>query len=360
MDEQAQVTTIGSSGEGYEDLLSKEGIEFRHAPVSRRSVNPGADVRLFVNLVRQFREIRPHIVHSFTVKPAIYATLAAARAGVPARVVTITGLGHAFTTASPLITQATEWLYRVALARASLVYFQNAEDRELFLSRRLVGSERTHLIPGSGVDLGRFVPTSLPCQSGDTVNFLMIGRLLKEKGVREFLSAAGRLKVANVSARFRLVGGIDGRNPSSLAPAEIESLRNSAAVEWVGEVLDVRPHVAWADVVVLPSYREGLPRSLLEGGAMGRALIASNVPGCRDVVRDGQNGFLVPPENAESLARAMATLAADPSTIERFGRCARETVEDRFDERVVVSETIKAYLQLLPDASRLHSELVTH
>jgi glycosyltransferase involved in cell wall biosynthesis len=358
IDERAQVTTIGSSGEGYEDLLSKEGITFRHAPVSRRSVNPGADLRLFVNLVRQFREIRPHIVHSFTVKPAIYATLAAARAGVPARVVTITGLGHAFTTASPFITRATEWLYRVALARASLVYFQNPEDRELFSSRRLVGPERTRLIPGSGVDLGRFVPEPLPYQSGDTVNFLMIARLLKEKGVCEFMSAADRLRKANVSARFRLVGGIDGRNPSSLAPAEIESLRNSAAVEWVGDVLDVRPHVAWADVVVLPSYREGLPRSLLEGGAMGRALIASNVPGCRDVVRDGHNGYLVPVGNAEFLAQAMAKLAADPSTIERFGRCARVTVEDRFDEQVVVSETIKAYLQLLPETSRMQAELV--
>jgi glycosyltransferase involved in cell wall biosynthesis len=358
MDEQAQVTTIGSSGEGYEDLLSKEGIDFRHAPVSRRSVNPTADFHLFMNLVRHFREIRPHIVHSFTIKPAIYATLAAARAGVPVRAVTITGLGHAFTTAPALITRVTEWLYRTALTRASRVYFQNGEDRELFMSRRLVDRERTRLIAGSGVDLARFPLSPLPHRSGSTVNFLMIGRLLREKGVHEFVKAATRLRMENPAVRCRLVGGIDARNPSSLRVAEIESLRRSSAVEWVGEVLDVKPHVSWADVVVLPSYREGLPRSLLEGGAMGRALVASDVPGCREVVRDGENGYLVPPGNAEALAQAMRRLAAEPSTIDRFGHRDRETIEAGFDEQVVISETIEAYLQLLSEASEARSDFV--
>jgi glycosyltransferase involved in cell wall biosynthesis len=357
MEEGAHVTAIGACGSGYEDLLKDEGIEFRHAPVSYRSVNPAADVRLYANLLKRFRETRPQIVHSFTVKPAIYATLAAARAGVPVRTVTITGLGHAFTTAPALITRVTEWLYRTALARASRVFFQNGEDREVFASRGLVDRERTRLIAGSGVDLARFPVVRQPHQSSSTVNFLMIARLLRDKGVKEFAEAAIRLKATNPSARCRLVGGIDTRNPSSLSPDEVESLRRSPALEWVGEVLDVRPHVSWADVVVLPSYREGLPRSLLEGGAMGRALIASDVPGCRDVVRDGENGYLVAPANSEALAKAMTRLAGNPATIERFGRCARETVEGRFDEQIVISETIKAYLQLLSDADRPCSEL---
>jgi glycosyltransferase involved in cell wall biosynthesis len=257
-----------------------------------------------------------------------------------------------------VITRVTEWLYRTALARASRVFFQNGEDRELFTSRRLVDRERTRLIAGSGVDLARFPVSSLPHRSGSTVNFLMIARLLREKGVKEFIEAATRLKMRNPLARCRLVGGIDARNPSSLSPDEVESLRKSPALEWVGEVLDVKPHVSWADVVVLPSYREGLPRSLLEGGAMGRALIASDVPGCRDVVRDGENGYLVPPANAEALAKAMMRLAAEPSTIDRFGQCARETIEGRFDEQVVISETIETYLQLLSEASAPRAEFV--
>jgi glycosyltransferase involved in cell wall biosynthesis len=357
MDERALVTAIGSCGEGYENLLRKEGIQFRHVPVSYRSVNPAADFLLYRSLVNLFREIRPHIVHSFTIKPAIFATLAAARAGVPVRMVTITGLGHAFTTAPELITRATEWLYRTALARAARVYFQNGEDQQFFTSRRLVDPQQTRLIPGSGVDLTRFAHSPLPHRSTGTVNFLMIARLLKEKGVREFVDAAKRLRLAHPSTRCRLVGGIDSRNPSSLDTAELESLRSVAAVEWVGEALDVKPHILRADVVVLPSYREGLPRSLLEGGAMGRALIASDVPGCREVVRDGENGYLVPPGNAEALKRAMARLAGSPSIIDRFGRCARETVERRFDEKVVISETVEAYLELLADASHLDSQL---
>jgi glycosyltransferase involved in cell wall biosynthesis len=358
MEEGAQVTGVGARGDGFEDRLRDEGIEFRHVPVSYRSINPAADVRLYANLLKLFRESQPQIVHSFTIKPAIYATLAAARAGVPVRAVTITGLGHAFTTAPALITRVTEWLYRTALARASRVYFQNGEDRDLFTTRRLVDRERTRLIAGSGVDLARFPLSPLPHQSGSTVNFLMIGRLLREKGVHEFVEAATRLKMENPAVRFRLVGGVDGRNPSSLGLDEVESLRRSSAVEWVGDVLDVRPHVSWADVVVLPSYREGLPRSLLEGGAMGRALVASDVPGCREVVRDGENGYLVPPGNAEALAKAMRRLAAKPTMIDRFGHSARETIEGRFDEQVVISETIEAYLQLLSEASEPHSELV--
>ena len=348
----AKVISIGARGDGFEDRLREEGIEFRHVPVSYRSVNPAADIHLYLRLLRLFREMRPHVVHAFTVKPAIYATLAAAHAGVPVRIVTITGLGHAFTTASPLIMRVVEWLYRAALARAALVFFQNGEDRELFVRRCLVATERARLVPGSGVDTTHFTPVPLPLRSTGIPTFLMIARLLKEKGVVEFLAAAERVRVHAPATRIRLVGGPDARNPSAISPEDIAALRVSRTVEWVGEVMDVRPHIGSADVVVLPSYREGLPRSLLEGGAMGRAVIATDVPGCREVVRDGMNGYLVPPADAQALANAMIRMVDDVQSIERFGRCARELVVERFDERMVISQTISAYLELLGSAEQ--------
>jgi glycosyltransferase involved in cell wall biosynthesis len=345
--EGAHVFAVGCGGDGYEKHLKFDGIEFRHVPVAQRSISPLRDVHLLRSLAKLFDETRPDVVHAFTVKPAIYATLAAALAKVPVRIVTITGLGHAFTTASPLIRRVAEWLYRLALARAGLVFFQNAEDRDLFVGRRLIDSRATALVPGSGVDLSRFSPVPLPCRKKGAATFLMIGRLLREKGVLEFVSAASSLNAQRPRAQIRLVGGVDDRNPSSLRSSEVDLIRCSRVVQWEGEVLDVKPHIEAADVLVLPSYREGLPRSLLEGAAMGRALIASDTPGCRDVVKDGENGYLVPPGDTSALARAMIRLADDADTIERFGRAARRLVEEHFDERVVIARTIEAYLALL-------------
>lgn len=351
----AVVRAVGDGGDGFDRRLLDRGVNFQHVPVSLRGVDPWADLSLLLALWRRFRHDRPQIVHSFTIKPAIFATLAATLAGVPIRIVTITGLGHAFTTAGPLVRNIVWLLYRIALARAHVVFFQNPDDRELFLRLRLVKPERARLIAGSGIDLDAFSPRELPILSSRGPRFLMIGRLLREKGVSEYMAAAGQIKERYPDASFALVGGADPRNPSALPESEIEQIRTSQAVHWLGEVLDVRPFIGEADVVVLPSYREGLPRSLLEGAAMGRALIATDVPGCRELIVEGETGFLARAADVPSLAAAMARFCENPASIPVMGRAAREFVSARYDLAQVNAATLAAYatqLQQLAAKSR--------
>lgn len=338
---------FGSCEDGFDRQLRDEGIDVRHVPVSTAGIDPAQDVRLLFSLVRRFRDLRPDVVHSFTVKPSIYATLAAAMCGVPVRVVTITGLGHAFTSAATFLRAVVSFLYKVALSRADIVFFQNKDDRDLFVAGGLVEERATRLIGGSGINLERYRQVPLPSQMGRSIRFLMVSRLLKEKGVHEYISAAEKLKEKYPDAQFCLVGGADSRNPSSFGAAEFDALRRSNSVEWLDEVEDVRPNISEADVIVLPSYREGLPRSLLEGGAMGRALIATDVPGCREVVRNDWNGYLVPPANADALARAMERLILQPEKIPLFGARARHLVEEKFDERTVIDQTLEVYAELI-------------
>jgi glycosyltransferase involved in cell wall biosynthesis len=339
----AEVVALGAGGDGFEERLAAGGIRFEPIPVAMRSIDLLADMRLVMCLVRRFRQNRPDVVHSFTVKPVIFATLAAWLAGVPRRVVTITGLGHAFTTAGSLVRSAVKLLYRVALSRAHVVFFQNRDDRDFFVSQGVVRASIARLIPGSGVDVDRFAPCPLPCEGGAAPRFLMIARLLREKGVREYIRAAHLVKSEHPRASFALLGGTDPRNPSALTKEEIAALQRSGEVEWLDEVTDVRPFIAAADVVVLPSYREGLPRTLLEGAAMGRALVATDAPGCREVVIPGETGYLVRVGDPSSLAQAMARLCELPSEIAILGRRARHLVETCYDQRLVNQACLHSY-----------------
>lgn len=343
----ASVTALGAAGDGFEVRLREHGVAFEHIPVGQRSIDPLADLRLLRHLVARFRRERPHVVHAFTIKPAIFGTLAAWLAGVPVRIVTITGVGHAFTTAGPAVRTIVSMLYRVALSRAHVVSFQNADDRELFLSLGLVRRERTQLVPGSGIDLDAFRPRPLPLEAGGAPRFLMLARVLREKGVAEFAAAAAIVKAKHPNATFTLLGGADARNPSTLNPEELDALRRSSVLQWIDDVADVRPYIEAADVVVLPSYREGLPRALLEGAAMGRALVATDVPGCRDLVLEGQTGHLAEAGNAQSLAAAMQKLCDDPQAIAVMGRAARSLVETRFDLRLVNRMSLETYARSL-------------
>jgi glycosyltransferase involved in cell wall biosynthesis len=356
----ADVIAIGSSGDGFDKKLNAEGIRFVDVPIGFRSASPFADLRLVFGLMRFFRNWRPDISHAFTIKPAIFATLAAALARVPVRVVTITGLGYGFTSAGALLRGTIEFLYRFSLRFAHVVYFQNALDRELFLTRRLVATEKTRLVAGSGVDIRRFTVTPLPSAAGGAPVFLMIARLLKDKGVLEYQAAAARVRSQFPEARCLLLGGEDARNPSRLSPDELVKLRSSSDITLLAERDDVRAVITEADVLVLPSYREGLPRSLLEGGAMGRALVATDVPGCRDVVEEGVNGLLVERGNAASLASAMLRLAAEPSMIAAFGANARRGIAERFDERIVIDSTLASYRELLDKHSRDAKSAAAH
>lgn len=347
MERGCAVKAVGAGGDGYDLKLLAAGVDFEDVPVSRRGISPLNDLWLLLRLVVLFRRVRPQVFHGFTIKPVIYGTLAAAITRVPVRVVTITGLGHAFTTASGALRRVVEFLYRAALARASLVFFQNADDRNLFLERGLVTADRTRLIAGSGVDTARFAVAPLPLASGGSPRFLMIARMLREKGVLEYLTAAAEVRKVRPEAEFTLLGGIDSRNPTGLSREQVQTLAATAGVRWIDQVSDVRPHLAANDVLILPSYREGMPRTVLEAAAMGRPAIVTDVPGCRDAVVAGITGLLVPVADAGALARVMLELMNEPNRIREMGVAARRHIEAQFDETVVIRETMSAYQELI-------------
>ena len=331
---------VVASAPAGQDLSADIPARFRPMEMDRSGMNPFADLSLMARYLRLFRELHPAAYLSFTIKPNIYGTLAARFAGVPA-VPNVSGLGTAFIRGG-LLGAFVGSLYRLAFAKCDVVFFQNPDDREVFVGRRIVGSDQARLLPGSGIDLNRF--TRAPKLSGGRPTFLLIARLLADKGVREFVEAAQLAKARHPEARFQILGGLDPGNRTAIGKDELDRWVSSGAIEYLGPTDDVRPHIAAASAVVLPSYREGLPRSLLEGGAMARPLIATDVPGCREIVTDGVTGLLCQVRSASSLADTMARFAAmDVDQRQALGDAARARVEAEYDERVVVD----AYLEVL-------------
>jgi glycosyltransferase involved in cell wall biosynthesis len=322
-----------------EQRIAELGVEWLTVPIDRSGMNPLADLRLIARYHRLLKRIRPAAFLGFTIKPNIYGAIAARSLGIPV-IANVSGLGTAFIKRGPLLALVTR-LYRFALGRAAVVFFQNPEDLELFLERGIVRAGQARLIPGSGVDPERFAPAPLP--EGPPV-FLLIARLLGDKGVREFAAAARILRAKLPEARFQLLGPLDEGNRTAIARSELDRWVDAGDVEYLGETGDVRPLVAAATAIVLPSYREGLPRTLLEAGAMERPLIATDVPGCRHVVADGVNGFLCRARDAESLASAMRRLAQlDLARMRAMGAESRRKVVSEYSEAAV----FRAYLDAL-------------
>jgi glycosyltransferase involved in cell wall biosynthesis len=314
-----------------------------HQEVRIRSdgLNPLADGQLLVSYLRLFRRHRPVVYLSFTAKPNIYGALAAGLLGVPA-VANVSGLGTAFIRGGALQLLISV-MYRAAFRRAPVVFFQNVEDRNLFVGRRLVRPAQARLLPGSGVDLDRFRPAPPPPADAEGCTFLFVGRLLGDKGVRELVEAARIVKKAHPVTRFQLLGFLGAANRTAISPAELAAWEEEGVVAHLGAAEDVRPFLAAADAVVLPSYREGLPRSLLEAAAMARPLIAADVPGNREVVIPGINGLLCEVRSATSLADALLRfLALSPAEKRRMGENSRRLVEERFSEEKVIAAYLAA------------------
>lgn len=341
-----QVTGVAPA-DGYEQYLQQRGIGFVPVFVSRSGTNPLADLRTLWQLRKVYRRLRPAAVCQFTIKPNIYGTLAAASLGIPA-VNNISGLGTVFISRSPL-TKLVRFLYRVSQRRAAYVFFQNGDDRREFIEHGLVQAHRSGLLPGSGVDLERFSLRPLPAADNAAFVFLMIGRLLKDKGAGEFIRAAETLH-ARYGRRVRclIAGSTDAENRTSLSTEEVKRAEADGAVEFLGRLEDVRSAIESAHCVVLPSYREGTPRSLLEAAAMGRPLIASDVPGCREVVDHNENGFLCEVKNVPALAAAMERmLTTSPDKLALMGKSSRKLAEARFSVQRVIelyTHTIKGLL----------------
>jgi glycosyltransferase involved in cell wall biosynthesis len=314
--------------------LDVERIPIR---IDRSGLNPVADLRLLADYRRLLGRIQPAAYLGFTIKPNIYGSMAAATLGIPA-IPNVSGLGTAFIRRGVLQSIVTA-LYRLGFSKAPAVFFQNDEDRSLFVGRRIVRAKQSRVLPGSGVDLSRFAPAAP--NEGPPV-FLLVARLLRDKGVIEFVQAARSL--GSQGMRFQLLGPIDEGNRSAIERSELESWIEEGVIEYLGVTDDVRPFLSAATAVVLPSYREGMPRSLLEAAAMGRPLIAADVPGCRDVVEDGINGYLCTVRDPVSLASAMRRLAALPPTDRiAMGEAARRKVQEQFSEELVIG----AYLEVL-------------
>lgn len=321
------------------------GVEFRSIPLERTGMGPLSDIFLLAHLYREFSALRPDVVFSYTIKPVLYATIAARLARVPVIIAMMTGLGYVFTGDSlrrRCLRSVVTLLYRIALRKAQCVFFQNHDDHKVFLEKRILApGMRVEHINGSGVDVDRFSPTMLP----HTVSFLMIARVIRDKGVFEYVAAARLLHSRYPGILCRLAGPLDS-NPSAVNSVQLRAWVDEGAVQYLGELEDVRPAITDTAVYVLPSYREGMPRTVLEAMSMGRPVITTDVPGCRDTVIDGESGRLVPDRDANALCAAMIKYLEDPASVARMGAAARERAIRVFDVRRV-NETIVGVIQEL-------------
>lgn len=325
-----------------ENGLRKLGARFSAVPIDSKGISPGRDIATLLAFRRLFRVERPICFLGYTVKPNVYGSIAARSCGVSA-INNISGLGTAFI-AETWLTPVVERLYRLGLASARRVFFQNDDDRTIFVARGLVAPDRTHVLPGSGIDLAAFAPQPAPARKNlDVLTFLLIARMVRDKGVVEYAEAARRLKVRHPDWRFRIVGFLDVENRTAIDRATVEAWVAAGDVLFDGPSSDVRPHIAAADCVVLPSYREGTSRVLLEAAAMARPIVATDVPGCREVVDDGVTGFLCAPRDAQSLADAMERIgAAGDAGRARMGAAGRIKVKHSYDERIVIDAYLDA------------------
>lgn len=310
------------------------GAEPREVLLSNVSINPIALFRSILVMRALIKSERPDVLIAYTIKPVIVAALAGRAERVPTIVSLITGAGYAFTEGREIRRRmsrlAAYVLYRIALKRSHVVIFQNPDDLSMFKHLKLLPPHRSaHIVNGSGVDIEHFASTPLPSRTA----FLMVGRLLRDKGVREFATAAKRLRLNHPEVPIALVGDLDP-SPDSLRQDELDDLRRSG-VDCLGYLSDVRPAIATSSVLVLPSYREGTPRSVLEAMAMGRAIITTDAPGCRETVQDGENGFLVRPRDAQSLYEAMLRFVQNPELAEPMGQRSRKIAEEKYDVRKV-------------------------
>ena len=316
------------------------GAEPVSIQLSRGSLNPLADLETYRSLKTEFQRYMPDAVIPYTIKPVIWGTLAARAAGVKTVMPMITGLGFAFTGGlqprrlfSRLIASV---LYRFALGKADKVLFQNPDDLATFRSLRLLPKHvPTAIVNGSGIDLDQFRPAPLP----DRPSFLMIARLLGDKGIREFAAAAAAIKARHPDVPVRLVGYLD-ETPDCISQADLDAIIASG-VEFLGKLEDVRPAIANCSVYVLPSYREGTPRSVLEAMAMARAIITTDAPGCRETVTDGDNGFLVAARDAEALEAVMQRFVDEPELVAGMGARSRQIAEEQYDVNAVNADIIR-------------------
>jgi glycosyltransferase involved in cell wall biosynthesis len=318
--------------------------------IDRKGTNPFRDLLTLLSIMDAIRKLNPDVCLLFTIKPVIYGGVAATLFS-RRYIANVTGLGTAFLSGSWLRRIATG-LFKFSLKRAERVFFQNEEDLSAFVNGDIVSHRVASLLPGSGVDTTRF-PLTPPADNGSELVFLMVSRLLRDKGVLEFVHAARLVRKVVPKTRFQLLGPLNVVNRTAIRRDDVQAWVDEGAIEYLGETDDVRPYLQSADCIVLPSYREGTPRSLLEAAAIGRPVIATDVPGCRHVVDDGRTGILCRARDAQDLAAKMLQMTTLSQERRRqMGESARARVEREFDEAVVLERYSDAVagLTVLPVA----------
>lgn len=319
--------------------LEANGLVVHSIPLLRTGMNPLSDLKTLLALWCLMRRIRPDYVMGYTVKPVIYGSIAAWLAGVRNRFALITGLGYAFQGRGQraALRRLVQGLYGIALGRTHKVFFQNPDDEELFRACGILQSNISSVVlNGSGVDVSAFDVAPLPA----TPVFLLIARLLGDKGVREYVEAARAIRSTREDVKFALVGWID-KNPDAIGQQELDAWIQERSIEFLGRMADVRPAIADASVFVLPSYREGTPRTVLEAMAMGRAIITTDAPGCRETVVDGVNGFLVPVREVPPLVIVMRQFLESPELLSSMGQQSRKLAVEKFDVHKVNAVMLK-------------------
>jgi glycosyltransferase involved in cell wall biosynthesis len=338
--------TVLANDNGHSAAIRDAGLGFEPVAFVRRRVNPLAELATVRRIAALYRQIKPDLVHHVALKPILYGTIAAQQAGIRRIINAPVGMGFVFTSQSvkskvlrPLVTAA---LRRLLNPPGSSVVFENPDDRDEFVRKGAARLPDSVLIRGAGVNLAEFSPAAEP---PPPVTVALVARMLWDKGIGEFVEAARALQPTG--ARFRLIGATDSHNPAAIPETQLRAWAEECVVEWLGHRTDVPALLREAHIACLPSYREGLPKSLLEAAASGLPIVAADVPGCREAVRDGENGFLVPARDAVALAGALKQLIDDPELRRQFGAAGRRRAETEFASEIVIRETLALYARML-------------
>lgn len=336
----------------YVSKLQAMGFEYHDIKINNKGVNPVEDAKLVVDFYRLYKQIAPDVILQYTIKPNIYGSWVAGALGIPV-IANISGLGTVFLN-DTLSSKVARLLYRLALPFTKKVFFQNAQDRQLFITSKLVTETKTDLLPGSGIDTQKFKPLTDVSKHTNVLRFLFIARLVKDKGLIEYVQAARNImqnekfKIQNYQPEFCILGAYYPGNPTAITQEEMKAWEEEGIIKYLGVSDDVQSVITNADCVVLPSYREGLSRVLLEAASMAKPIITSDVAGCREVVDDGVNGYLCKEKDVDSLAEQMKKMMLlSQEERKEMGRKGREKVMREFDESLVIQKYVEAIAAVL-------------
>ncbi len=334
-----------SPTDSYVANLQKYGIEHININMTRGGINPFEDIFLLLKFIDIYRKYKPDAIQHFTIKPVIYGTIAACVSHIKYIYNMIPGLGYVFTDNSLkkfLVRGIVRFLYRKSLYLSKHLYFQNQSDRDYFINHKLVNKEKTSVVPGTGVNTIRFSPGNR--KKKNEITFILVARMLWDKGIKEFVEAARILKEKYQNITFWLLGPVDRQNPRGILPEQLENWNKEGAIKYLGMTDNVKLYLEKADVIVLPSYyREGIPLSLLEGAAMGMPIVTTDSVGCREVIEEGKNGFLVPIKDPERLSSTMEQFLLNPDLVYLMGKESRKMAVTKFDSRKIVQEILRYY-----------------